>query len=155
MSLSSLLSRALSISALTACGVVQAQTPASPQAAPDPAVIASTMQQLTTLRDAFAQKAKSIQPACALAPPTIKIKNVPSYGNYVPETNTLETSAWWLLDPERRAFFLQLAGKDADENAARRVFENGTHRWFFVHEMGHWWQACTESMAGAKHYQAE
>jgi hypothetical protein len=147
--------RILAAMAFIPSAVVQVQPAALAQTEPDPAVSAATMQKLTALRDNFAQKAKSDSPACTLAPPTIEIKDTPSFGNYVPETNTLEISAWWLLTPERRAFFRELAGKDADEDAARRVFENGTHRWVFIHELGHWWQACTGFLNSAKHYQVE
>src|SRR5579863_7124208 len=147
-----MLSRLLAVLALTACAVVQAQTPAAAQSPPDSAATASTMQQLTTRRDAFAQKAKSVKPGCTLAPPKIEITDVPSFGNYDPETNTLRTSAWWLLSADQKKLFFHLAGPDADDNAARRVFEHGTYSWVFVHELGHWWQACMDSLQSKTHY---
>jgi hypothetical protein len=33
-------------------------------------------------------------------------------------------------------------GPHATESDGRRVFDRAAHRWIFVHEMGHWWQAC-------------
>jgi hypothetical protein len=141
--------------ALTTCGVVAAQISTLAQTAPDTAATASTMQQLVTRRDAFAQKAKSINPACTLAPPKIEITDVPSYGNYDPDSNTLRTSAWWLLNADQKKLFFHLAGPDADDHAAQRVFEHGTYSWVFVHELGHWWQACIDSAQSKTHYQGE
>jgi hypothetical protein len=51
--------------------------------------------------------------------------------------------------------FFHLAGLDADENAAHRVFEHGTYGWVFVHELGHWWQACIGSAENKTHYRRE
>ena len=155
MSLSPTRSSLFAILALTTCAVVQAQTTPLAQTAPDPAVTASTMQQLIARRDDFAQKAKSIRPGCTLAPPKIEITDVPSFGNYDPDTNTLRTSAWWLLNADQKKLFFHLAGPDADDHAAQRVFEHGTYSWVFVHELGHWWQACIDSVKSKTHYQRE
>ena len=51
------------------------------------------------------------------------------------------TSQCRSVRPSRR--WRRLSGGQA---AARSVFENGTHRWVFVHELGHWWQACRHLM---------
>jgi hypothetical protein len=155
VSLSPTLSRAFAVLALTTCALAQTQASALAQTAPDPSETASTMQQLVTRRDAFAQKAKSINPSCTLAPPKVEITDVPSFGNYDPESNTLRTSAWWLLNADQKKLFFHLAGPDADDRAAQRVFEHGTYSWVFVHELGHWWQACIDSSVSKTHYQRE
>lgn len=113
------------------------------------------MERLNTLRDAFVQKTLAAGFTCPIAPPTIVLIEVASYGNYDPATNQLQTPAWQQLQPEERDFFLHLAGPGADEKAAQDFFESGTHRWVFIHEMGHWWQKCIASNAGRTPYQVE
>jgi len=124
-------------------------------AIPDPAMVAATTARLTALRDAFVQQAKLVGSSCTLDAPKIEITNVPSFGNYEPVGNTLRVSAWWLLDANQKQFFFHLAGPNADEDAAHRVFEHGTYGWVFVHELGHWWQACIGSAQRMTHYQRE
>ena len=121
----------------------------------DPAAVAVTTAKLTLLRDAFVQQAKSLGPACSLDAPKIEITDVPSFGKYEPASNTLQMSAWRLLDADRKRLFFHLAGPDADDEAAHRVFERGTYGWVFVHELGHWWQACIGSAQSMTHYQRE
>jgi hypothetical protein len=80
--------------------------------------------------------------SCPIAPPKIVVKDVPSYGNYDSATNTLTTSAWEQLTDEEKSGFFQMLGPGTTEDAARAEFEMGAHSWVFVHELGHWWQAC-------------
>ena len=123
--------------------VAQLQTvPALQNPSPDPATEAATKAKLTALRDAFVGEAKSSGPACTLSTPGIEITDVPSFGNYDPQTNTLRISAWGLLSADQKKLFFHLAGPNADDEAAHRVFDHGTYGWVFVHELGHWWQAC-------------
>ena len=51
--------------------------------------------------------------------------------------------------------FYQLAGPGASEDAVRAEFETDAHQWIFVHEMGHWWQACRSVVDHGKHYAQE
>ena len=116
---------------------------------------AETMARVTALRDQFVAKVHAAGKSCAFAPPTISLEDVPSFGHYDEKANTLRTSDWTMLRPEERAFFFQLAGPQADEGAAHQNFEQGVHRWVFVHELGHWWQACTQKMDGPPPYSVE
>jgi hypothetical protein len=110
---------------------------------------------MTLLRDSFIQSVKAAGFTCTLAPPTILVEDVPSFGQYQPESNTLRTSDWAVLNDREKAFFTQLAGPGADESRTRQLFETAAHRWIFVHELGHWWQACTGGNAKRTHYEVE
>lgn len=110
---------------------------------------------LTTLRDAFVKQTVTEGFDCAIKPPVIVLKPVPSFGNYDDDDNTLTTPAWHQLSPEEKALFHRLAGPNADDDAARATFESGTYRWVFIHEMGHWWQACKHANVDRQHYQQE
>ncbi len=96
----------------------------------------------TALRDAFVKATVAAGMSCPIAPPKIVVEDVPSYGQYDPETNTLKTSAWELLSEEEKGGFFRMLGPGTTEEAARREFEIGAHHWVLVHELGHWWQAC-------------
>jgi hypothetical protein len=104
--------------------------------------VAATRVQMTALRDAFVKATVDAGYTCKLAPPKVVVEDVPSFGQYNLETNTLRTSAWELLTDEEKSGFLQLLGPGATPAAAQAEFEIGAHHWVFVHEMGHWWQAC-------------
>jgi hypothetical protein len=104
--------------------------------------VAEVRVQATALRDAFVKATVAAGMSCPIAPPKIVVEDVPSYGEYDPETNTLKTSAWELLSNEEKGGFFQMLGPGATEEAARAEFEIGAHHWVFVHELGHWWQAC-------------
>jgi hypothetical protein len=121
----------------------------------DAQTTAETMEQLVGVRDAFVQRIAAVGLNCAIAPPNILIQPVPSFGNYDPATNTLQTPAWQQLTTEERGLFFRLAGPGANEDAARHFFETGTHRWVFMHEMGHWWQACRHISQEQQHYRIE
>ena len=79
----------------------------------------------------------------------------PSYGNDDAGANAVQTEAWWLLSPREKGFMRQLAGPAPDDAGAKRVFETGAHRWVFIHELGHCWQACTGAKAHRTRYQLE
>ncbi len=104
--------------------------------------VEETRVQMTTLRNAFVQSVKDAGFTCPIAVPTVAVEDVPSFGNFEPETNTLRTSAWSLLKPEERQLFYHLVGPNATESIAKKEFEVGVHHWVIVHELGHWFQAC-------------
>lgn len=116
---------------------------------------AETLAKVTALRDAFIGKIHEAGLTCPIAPPTIVVDHIPSFGRYDDESNTLHTSDWYLLNDEEHALFFRLAGPGSDEAAAHRNFENGVHRWVFSHEMGHWWQACRKAIEGRPPYEVE
>ena len=49
----------------------------------------------------------------------------------------------------------QLAGPGATEEAARAEFEMDSHHWVFIHELGHWFQACRGVPHDARHWAKE
>ena len=97
---------------------------------------------MTALRDSFVQSVRDAGFACPIAAPSIMVEDVPSFGSYDPETNSLRTSAWSLLKLEERQMFYRFMGPEATEAVARKEFEDGVHHWVIVHELGHWFQAC-------------
>lgn len=101
-----------------------------------------TTAKLTALRDAFVKQIVTEGFSCPIKPPTIVLHQIPSFRNYNNDDNTITSPAWHQLGPEEKALFHHLAGPDADDAAARAIFESGSHRWIFIHELGHWWQAC-------------
>ena len=129
-----------------------AQTPAS--SAPAAGTVA-TQTKATALRDAFTARVRAAGFTCSISVPTIVVEDVPSFGQYQPETNVLRTSDWSLLRPEEKALFVHLAGPGKEEADARDLFEVAAHQWIFIHELGHWWQACSGGNAGRSHYQVE
>ncbi len=107
------------------------------------AVVETTRVKMTALRDAFVKATVDAGFKCSIAPPEIVVEDVPSFGNYDPKTNVLKTSSWELLSEEEKAGFFQLTARSGGgEAAARAEFEMGAHHWVFVHELGHWWEAC-------------
>ena len=96
------------------------------------AAIAATKKQVVALRDAFVKATVTAGFTCPITPPTIVIEDVPSYGNYDEDTNTLKSSAWELLTDEEKAVFYRLTGPNGTEDAARKEFETGAHHWVLV-----------------------
>jgi hypothetical protein len=117
--------------------------------------VAATRAQVTTLRDAFVHATVAAGFACPMAPPKIVVEDVPSFGQYDPATNTLRTSAWEQMPRQEKGIFYQLAGPGASEAAVRAEFETDAHHWIFVHELGHWWQACRGVVDHGNHYAIE
>lgn len=115
----------------------------------------AVMQRLTALRDSFVLQTKVAGFICPIGPPKIVLTDIASFGSYEPKTNVLQTPTWRQLSADERAVFFQLAGPGADKKTARAIFERGTHQWVFVHEMGHWWQACSHANQNRLHYRVE
>ena len=111
--------------------------------------------ELTALRDAYTSRIKADDFTCRIPAPTIVVDSTPSFGNYDDATNILHTAGWTKLSAEQHALFVELAGPNADEAAAHAAFEQIAHRWIFVHELGHWWQACRHANAKHSNYQIE
>jgi hypothetical protein len=101
-----------------------------------------TRVKMAALRDAFVQSVKDAGFTCPIPAPPVLVEDVPSFGSYDDETNTLRTSAWSLLKPEESQMFYRFMGPNATEAAAKNEFEDGVHHWVIVHELGHWFQAC-------------
>ena len=116
---------------------------------------AATLVKMTALRDQYVGQLKTDGFTCPIPAPKILVEDVPSMGQYDDETNTLRTTDWTLLNPQEKAFMRHLAGPDAREPEMRAVFEKAAHQWIFVHELGHWWQACRGYTPTHTHYQVE
>jgi hypothetical protein len=119
------------------------------------AAVEATQMKMTALRDAFVKATVEAGLACPIAAPAVVVTDVPSYGNYDPPTNTVQTPAWELMSQRERGLFYQLAGPNATDEAARAEFETASHHWIFVHELGHWWQACRGVPHDGRHYAKE
>src|ERR1700733_4546567 len=104
--------------------------------------VEETHVKMIALRDAFVQSVNNAGFGCPIAVPPVLVEDVPSFGSYDPETNTLRTSAWSLLKPEESQMFYHFMGPNATEAIAKKEFEDGVHHWVIVHELGHWFQAC-------------
>jgi hypothetical protein len=144
----SILGRLLTIS-MALC--ISSVAPAKENSDDNPRV----MIRLTALRDSFVLKTKRAEFTCPLAPPTILLTDKASFGSYEPGTNTLQTPTWQQLAADEKVLFVQLAGPGAATKSVLDRFERGVHRWIFIHEMGHWWQACTRANQGRSPYQVE
>jgi hypothetical protein len=117
--------------------------------------VAETLRQETGVRDSFLQSVHAAGFTCALAPPRIIVQHTPSFGNYNNEDNAIYTPAWSQMKPEEKAFFARIAGPNSDEATIRQSFDRLSHRWIFIHELGHWWQNCQHAMEGRSHYAVE
>src|SRR6202789_332288 len=106
------------------------------------AEVNATLAKATAVRDAFVARLHENGFSCPIPVPTILVEGVPSLGQYDDKTNIIRTSDWTLLNPQERAFFFQLAGPGAKEADVRAMFDKAAHGWIFIHELGHWWQAC-------------
>lgn len=148
--------RLLSLGATFLLAAVSAGQNTAP--APSPAVNSASneaeLAKLVALQKDFIEtiKADGFQPS--LAPPTIVLDNPPSYGEYEDEKNVLHIAVWSALSPEQQARFTRLAGLLGSGKTGEEVFDDGVHRWVFVHELGHWWQACQRN-TGENHYSVE
>jgi hypothetical protein len=125
------------------------------QDAADTGAVEATRVKMTALRDAFVKATVDAGFSCKIAVPAIVVEDVPSFGQYNPETNRLRTGAWEQMPKGERRIFYQLAGPGASEEAVRAEFETDAHHWIFVHEMGHWWQACRGVMDHGDHWAIE
>jgi hypothetical protein len=104
--------------------------------------VEETRLKMTALRDLFVKSMKDEGFTCPIPVPPIVVEDVPSFGSYDDEMNTLRTSAWSLLKPEESRMFYHFRGLNTTEAIARKDFEDGVHHWVIVHELGHWFQAC-------------
>ena len=112
------------------------------QTADRASAVEATRVKMVAVRDAFVKATVEAGYTCKRAAPEVVVMDVPSYGNYDVATNTVQTPAWELMTKQEKGLMYQLAGPGADEAAARAEFEMDSHHWVFVHELGHWFQAC-------------
>lgn len=102
---------------------------------------AAVLARLAQLRAAFLHRID--EEGYRLCPaPQIELSDPPAFGRYLADRNVVLIGAWSHLSVQERGAFEEMAQAIGGEASAQSVFENGTHRWVFVHELGHWWQAC-------------
>jgi hypothetical protein len=141
------------VSVTLALFLAQVSLPAQTKS-PDSSVD-DTRSQLTTLRDAFVKEAAESGIPCAIKSPIIVVQDVPSFGSYDPDTNTLTSPAWEQMSTDEQSIFYKSLQPDAKEADARAEFEVGVHHWVIVHELGHWWEACRRMVDHGDHYAFE
>jgi hypothetical protein len=131
---------------------------ASAQPARTPSITPSSndalMAELMALRDSFVNQIKAEGFKVSMAPPAIVLDNPPSYGNYDDNKNLLHIAVWSALSPDDQARFSKLADMLGEGRTGEQAFGDGIHHWVFVHELGHWWQAC-QHQTGDTHYATE
>ena len=125
------------------------------QATDTAAAVEATRVKMTAVRDAFVKATVDAGFTCTIAAPNVVVMDVPSYGNYDREANAVETPAWELMTAQEKGLMYQLAGPGATEDAARAEFEMDSHHWVFIHELGHWFQACRGVPHDARHWAKE
>ena len=127
------------VAVLVAMALPAPRAPAMAQS--QPLSEAQVLRQLDERRDTFVRRAaEEGYPPCAA--PTIVLRDTPSFGNYQVESNQIVVASWPSLTDAERDDFAQLAHAIGGHATAVSVFEGGTYRWVFVHELGHWWQHC-------------
>jgi hypothetical protein len=82
------------------------------------------------------------------------LDNPSSYGNYEDDKNLLHIAVWSALIQEQQSRFSRLASRLGKGQTGEQAFEDGVHHWVFVHELGHWWQACGHNTR-ENHYATE
>ncbi len=122
----------------------QASFPARSAPALVPVDSKAQLLQAKQLRDAFIRSVHGVRLSCSITEPAVELFNKPSFGQYEDHANLVRTSDWSTLTVAEKAFFRDLAGSD---KLAYSTFDTYVHRWTFMHEMAHWWQACHQHPA--------
>lgn len=97
-------------------------------------------QRLTALRNQFIVKILAEGYTPSLPAPRIVLGRTESFGNYDDQSNEVHMSTWTSLSSDDRKMFERIAKAHGGAETPEQAFENGTYRWVFVHELGHWWQ---------------
>jgi hypothetical protein len=97
---------------------------------------------LLDLRSDFVERIRKEGYKPSLTAPKIEMGDPPTFGNYDAEKNVLYIAIWSKLSTAERQHFEDIAKNLGPDATPRGVFEAGTDRWVFTHELGHWWQAC-------------
>jgi hypothetical protein len=99
-------------------------------------------QKLRRLRSDFIEQIRYEGYTPSLPAPKIEMGDPPTFGNYDAEKNVLYIAIWPKLTAAEKQHFADIAKELGPKATARGVFEAGTDRWVFTHELSHWWQAC-------------
>jgi len=98
--------------------------------------------QLTALRDSFVDAIKAAGFKSSIEPPQIALDNPPSFGRYDSGANLLHIAAWSEIGPDGEGRFARLKSVLNDPRSPEAIFDDSVNHWIFIHELGHWWQAC-------------
>lgn len=110
--------------------------------------------QLTALRDSFVDAIQKAGFKPSIDPPQIALDNPPSFGRYDSGSNLLHIASWSELGPDGEGRFARLKAVLNDPRSPEAIFDDSVNHWIFVHELGHWWQACQHKDDG-EHYAVE
>jgi IS5 family transposase len=125
-----------------------------PTATPDAASKEDVMVKLNQLRDRFIRSIKADGFRTRLPAPTIVLDNPASYGNFEEDKNLLHIAVWSALTEQQQSRFERLSELVKNGKSGEQTFEESVHYWVFVHELGHWWQACQRKISN-NHYSVE
>jgi hypothetical protein len=125
-----------------------------PTATPDAASKEDVMVKLNELRDRFIRAIKADGFRTRLPAPTIVLDNPVSYGNFEEDKNLLHIAVWSALTEQQQSRFERLSELVKNGKSGEQTFEESVHYWVFVHELGHWWQACQRKISN-NHYSVE
>jgi hypothetical protein len=123
---------------LTLCWLLLSALAAGAAAADTPDRVVK--QRLTAVRDQFIRRILAEGYTPSLPAPSILLGRTESFGNYDDQSNAVHMSTWASLSSDDRNMFQRIARAHGGAETAEQAFENGTYRWVFVHELGHWWQ---------------
>jgi hypothetical protein len=112
------------------------------------------MIKLNALRDRFISTIKADGFRTRLPAPTIVLDNPPSYGNFEEDKNLLHIAVWAALTEQQQSRFEHVSKLIENGKSGEQTFEESVHHWVFVHELGHWWQACQHKISN-NHYSVE
>lgn len=110
---------------------VLAQQPSSPSPA-DP-----VLGQLHAVARDFEVRVRSAGCERVAPHPAILLDTPPQLSMYTRKDDTIHTSRWEALTPDVQDLFTRWAGY-AGDRTGRQLFDEMFHRFFFVHELGHW-----------------
>jgi hypothetical protein len=125
-----------------------------PAVTPEAGSNEEVMTRLNALRDKFISAIKADGFRTRLPAPTIVMDNPPSYGNFEEDKNLLHIAVWSALTDQQRSRFEHLSDLVKNGKSGEQTFEDSVHHWVFVHELGHWWQACQRKISN-NHYSVE
>ncbi len=97
------------------------------------------LDQLKAIAQNFEQRVRSAGFDASSLHPAILLDTPPQLSKYSRNDNTIHTSRWEELTPDVRDRFERWAG-DGGDRTGKQLFDEMFHRFFFVHELGHWLQ---------------
>jgi hypothetical protein len=125
------------ISALASVAIVSAQLPKADTSTPRQQALLAEVQ-LTA--DDFQREIKDSGFQPTRPAPAIQISTIPQLSVFFDPSDTVVTGQWEELPPQVKQLMEQMLG-------GRQGFEDGFHKFFFVHELGHWAQSQGKKMS--------